>query len=231
MSDDPDFELRAPTKAELAVILKTFRDLQGWTQETLAELAGVNVRTIQRVEDGKGGSADTLRAVARAVQAKDLDFLVRPQRFPTEAGLRRQQEAFDRENMMLPATTIASGRALEGFMGGVNMLSCADDELLDEDRESLADAAHLFDYLRDYLDVKGEISHQERLGVADDLDAILRSLRGRGVSVAVATRETNLTNDNWVDKRPWRVKIGYLALLPAGRTVTSLAVSRRIRLE
>jgi len=211
--------------------VRMLRDVRGWTQETLAELAGVSVRTIQRVEDGQGGGADTLRAVARAVEAKDLDFLLRAQTIPTEAGLLRRQAAFEKENLLLDAEAILSGRALEAFISGINMLSCVDGAIADQDRDSLAEAAMLFDYLRDYLDAKGEISHQERLGVAEDLETILARLRQAGWTPFVTIRDTALTNDRWVDKTPWRVKIGYLTMLPVGHPPTKLAVSRRIQLE
>lgn len=229
MSQDPDFELRRPSKPELAIIVHMLRSARGWTQETLAELAGVNVRTIQRVEDGQGGSGDTLRAIARAVEAEDLDFLVRPQSFPTEAGLKRRADAFEREHLMLDAAPAPTGRAVEAFMGGLNMLSCTDTDI--EDAALLEDAASLFDYLRDYLDVKAEVSHQQRLSIAADLEAIIGRLRDGGWTPFVAVRHTKLMNDHWADKTPWPVTIGYLTLLPKGQILAKLAVPRRIRLE
>ena len=43
----------------------------GWSQEQLAELSGLSVRTIQRLEQGRGASAETLKAVAAVF---DVDF-------------------------------------------------------------------------------------------------------------------------------------------------------------
>lgn len=229
MSDEPKFELRSPSKAELAFIVPMLRNLRGWTQETLAELAGVSTRTIQRIEDGQGAGADTLRAIARAADAEDLDFLLRAQAFPTEAEFKKQQERFERENLMLDATAASTGRGVEAFMGGLNMLSCSDDAVRDPDVRG--HAAALFDYMRDYLDVKGELSHQDRLTVADELEAILASLREAGWTPVVAVRHTQLTNDSWVDKTPWRVTIGYLSLAPKGHTPAKVAVPRRVKLE
>ncbi|WP_341991852.1 helix-turn-helix transcriptional regulator [Azorhizobium sp. AG788] len=229
MPQDPDFEARSPTKAELAIIVQMLRSSRGWTQETLAEIAGLSVRTVQRIEDGQGGSADTLRAVARAVEAPDMDFLIRAQQFPTEAGLKRRAEAFEREYLMLDATPAPTGRAMEAFMCSLNMLSCTDSEI--EDEALLEAAASLFDYLRDYLDVKSEVSHQQRLTVATELEAIIRRLRDGGWTPFVAVRHTKLMNDQWVEKTPWPVTIGYLTLLPKGQANAQLAVPRRISLE
>ncbi|QCY14151.1 helix-turn-helix domain-containing protein [Pseudomonas sp. MPC6] len=42
---------------ELATLIRKMREAFQWTQETLAELAGLNVRTVQRVENAKSASA------------------------------------------------------------------------------------------------------------------------------------------------------------------------------
>jgi transcriptional regulator with XRE-family HTH domain len=211
--------------------VRALRDTKGWTQETLAELAGVNVRTVQRLEEGQGASADTLRAVARAIEAKDLGFLLRPQGFPTAAGLKRQAEAFERENMLLDARPIAGGRDLDGFMSAINMLSCVDGDVPDGNDEVLAEAAVLFDDPRDYLDMKSKISHQDRRGVIGGFDAMLSRLRGAGFSPVVAIRDAALTSDRWIDKTPWKVKIGYVTVLASGQTPAKMAVARRFSLE
>ena len=49
-----------------ATKLKRWREERNWSQEHLASLAGVGVRTIQRIENGDSTSADTLSALAAA---------------------------------------------------------------------------------------------------------------------------------------------------------------------
>ncbi|MEG0324500.1 MAG: helix-turn-helix transcriptional regulator, partial [Raoultibacter sp.] len=51
---------------ELAVLVKLYRELRKWSQEQLAEIAGLSTRTVQRVEEGLPASTDTRRALARA---------------------------------------------------------------------------------------------------------------------------------------------------------------------
>jgi transcriptional regulator with XRE-family HTH domain len=228
MSAVPDFEFRRPSKSELAIIVRAFRAMKGWTQETLAELAGVASRTIQRLEDGQGAGADTLRAIARAIDADDLDLLLKPQSIPTEAGLQRRKEAFEREHLMLNVTPAPTGRAVEAFMSTLNML-CCDDQAV-EDQESRENAAALFDYLRDYLDFKSDASHQDRLAVEEGLQDLVTALREAGWTPVVATRRTQLMNDHWIDKTPWPVTIGYLTLVPKGREPLQIAVQRGISL-
>jgi transcriptional regulator with XRE-family HTH domain len=43
------------------MLVQKLRLQHGWSQEQLAELSGVSVRTIQRVEQGKPASAESLK--------------------------------------------------------------------------------------------------------------------------------------------------------------------------
>ncbi|WP_221032706.1 helix-turn-helix domain-containing protein [Actomonas aquatica] len=53
--------------AALGARIKLQRTKLAWTQELLAERAGLSVRTVQRVEGGEEPSAETLRALATAM--------------------------------------------------------------------------------------------------------------------------------------------------------------------
>ena len=44
---------RLLTPEELGAVIKAFRDVRKWSQEQLAEVAGLSSRTVQRVENGK----------------------------------------------------------------------------------------------------------------------------------------------------------------------------------
>lgn len=46
--------------------LKRWRMERGWSQEHLAELAGIGVRTVQRIETGEPASQDSVAALAAA---------------------------------------------------------------------------------------------------------------------------------------------------------------------
>ena len=54
----------------------------GWSQETLAELSGLTVRTIQRVEAGQTSSLDTRRALARGFEIPDTDVFLKSRPLP-----------------------------------------------------------------------------------------------------------------------------------------------------
>lgn len=57
------------------MIVRKLRLQRGWTQEHLAELLGVNVRTIQRIERGARSSLETRSALA-AVFEVDIETFV-----------------------------------------------------------------------------------------------------------------------------------------------------------
>jgi transcriptional regulator with XRE-family HTH domain len=57
-----------------AAKLRRLREDRHWSQEHLAELAGVGVRTVQRIENGEKSSNESLKALAAAfnIDASDL---------------------------------------------------------------------------------------------------------------------------------------------------------------
>jgi transcriptional regulator with XRE-family HTH domain len=71
------------TNEQVAILVKLYRDGLVWSQETLAEISGLTVRTIQRVEAGEPSSLDTRRAIARAMKILDMDIFMKPWPFTT----------------------------------------------------------------------------------------------------------------------------------------------------
>lgn len=56
------------------MIVKRLREQRHWSQEQLARLAGLSLRTVQRVEAGQKASLETVKALA-AVLETDIDRL------------------------------------------------------------------------------------------------------------------------------------------------------------
>ncbi|EIZ78399.1 hypothetical protein WSK_3018 [Novosphingobium sp. Rr 2-17] len=53
------------------MIVQTMRLKRGWSQQQLADLSGLNVRTIQRIERGQSASVESFKALGAAF---DVDF-------------------------------------------------------------------------------------------------------------------------------------------------------------
>lgn len=66
--------------------IKRWREERHWSQEHLAELAGLGLRTIQRIENGEAASQDSLRALAAAYNVDVMALAV-----DQEAELARQE--------------------------------------------------------------------------------------------------------------------------------------------
>jgi len=56
------------------MIVRKLRTKRSWSQEQLADFSGLNVRTIQRVENGQKASLETLKCLASVFEV-DMDTL------------------------------------------------------------------------------------------------------------------------------------------------------------
>lgn len=54
--------------------LRRLREQRGWSQQQLAEVAGVSVRTVQRLETGGSATGETRMAVAAALDVAPADL-------------------------------------------------------------------------------------------------------------------------------------------------------------
>ncbi|MDZ4051748.1 MAG: 2TM domain-containing protein, partial [Phenylobacterium sp.] len=59
------------------MLIQKLRLQRGWSQEQLAEVSGLSVRTVQRLERGQPGSLESMKALA-AVFEMDLNRLKEP---------------------------------------------------------------------------------------------------------------------------------------------------------
>ena len=100
-------EPRTLTPAELAAVVRLFRETRGWSQEQLAEIARVSARTVQRVEDGQPASLETRRALAGAFGFDDIDAFNKPYSIPTDEELAAAKERFEREHVTLGVSSFS----------------------------------------------------------------------------------------------------------------------------
>ena len=79
------------TATEVGVQIRQLREQRRWSQEQLAVIAGLNVRAIQRVEQGKSASFDIRRALAHALNSATSTQSVSSFRLPTTEELQAMQ--------------------------------------------------------------------------------------------------------------------------------------------
>jgi len=185
-------ETRELTPEELAGFIKDVRQRQGWSQATLAEIAGLAERTIQRVESGRKPSSDvhTRRALARAFGFEDLDFFEKPHPMPNPEKWKAYEAQLDKTTAVVPLTRIRDGRTLRMMAEGA--LACAADEIGEISPAARQAFAAMVDYLRDYNDVDDLYSMTQRIEVDRDIDAFLKTISDEHAAVGAGLRHARV---------------------------------------
>lgn len=216
------------TPAEVALLVKIYREAMEWSQETLAELSGLTVRTIQRVEAGQPSSLDTRRAIARGFQISDLDVFCKPNPFPTKEELEHQKVEFDRKYLVLDASVV-DGRKITAILSDKQGCGAISPGSTVELPNAAQDAfANILDFARDCMDVADVASRREMLGYGDQLETMIGELQSNGFCVCMAVRQTSITSKSWADQTPWDLEVAYLVAAPVDSPPTKIVVPRKL---
>jgi transcriptional regulator with XRE-family HTH domain len=154
--------------------LKLFRQVLGWTQEHLAEAAGLSSRTVQRAENGEEMSGETLQALAAVF---DLSVAVLRQPVPSEDEIRKGAEEAQKRYKFIALTKIERASDLQGYMGAdawqVDHVAGLSEEQEDE-------IAVLEELLRDYGDLWSELEPTHRREALKTIFETIARLTGTG---------------------------------------------------
>lgn len=217
-------QTRLLTPAELAVCIRMFREMRQWSQEQLAEISGLNVRTIQRIEQGLSASLDTRRALARAFEFEDIDALNKPFTIPSEEELKLAKEKFGREHVTLTAIPLTTGKQLAKLAEICSMdLSEPGFELPREADETFA---ALVDYFRDYRDCADAYSETQKFEVYDEMQSHIDALKTLGVSLRYAERKMQVKWGSDSDSKPMPVNVLYVVAFPLGKEPEQFATPK-----
>lgn len=66
--------------------IKRWREERHWSQEHLSEMAGIGLRTLQRIENGDAASRDSLKALAAAFNVDVAALIENPEKRRAEAA-------------------------------------------------------------------------------------------------------------------------------------------------
>lgn len=108
MALNADVSLASSDQIEVALYeqIASYRLENNISQKQLADEAGVSVRTIKRMESGKGISVDTLVRVLKALNlAENIDLLI------PESGIRPLDRVDEQPSSAEPASPSARQRA------------------------------------------------------------------------------------------------------------------------
>jgi transcriptional regulator with XRE-family HTH domain len=223
---EADAELRMISPKELAMLVTMHRQALGWTQETLSEISGLTVRTIQRVEKGEASSVDTRRALARAFQMEDIDAFNKPHTFKSAEQIKKEGEAFQHKHMTLPVTAASAGKQLADLAEQAQMRCFQQPDNVSGEAAEIVSG--IFDYLADYGEVDELYTYTQKLEVHATLDEQLSRLKDAGYSLCYALRKTSLMGKDWVDKTPSPVGIAYAFAVKRGEEPKIVAVPKAL---
>lgn len=217
-------EVRAFTPVELAALIRVLREARQWSQETLATLAGLTPRTIQRVEAGEMSSTDTRRALARALEFEDIDVFNKSHEIPDAEAIKTAHDEFEKNHLTLVATTLDTGKALTTLIETCEADICSD--VADLAGDAAEAFATLVDYVHDYRDCAELYSAVQKLEVYRDLQDLIDALSASGVNLCYATRQVRLGVKSGDAGVP--MTLLYLAAFPKDRVPKQLVVPKAI---
>lgn len=216
---------RLLTPAEVGACVRQFRELRHWTQEQLAEISGLNVRTVQRVEQGDSASFDTRRALARAFDLNDIDALNKPFSLPTDEELQAARAQFERDHITLAVTPLTTGRQLATLITSCEMdLS---EPAFDLQREAATEFASLIDYYREYRDCHDLYSETDKLNIYDELQQHIDALRLLGVSLCHGQRKVAVRMGSGA---PMNATVLYVVAFHLGHEPSQIVTSKAARI-
>lgn len=217
-------QIRLLTPVELGFCIRIFREMRQWSQEQLAEISGLNVRTIQRVEQGLSASLDTKRALARAFEFEDIDALNKPFTIPSEEELKVAKEKFDREHIILTAIPLSTGKQL-AKLAETCMMDLSE-PAFELPREADEIFARLVDYFRDFRDCADLYSEAQKFEVYDEMQSHIDALNSLGVSLRYAERKLQVKWGADPDCKPMPVNMLYVVCFPLGKEPEQFATPR-----
>jgi len=212
---------------EFAALIRKMREVFQWSQETLAELAGLHVRTVQRVENAKSASFDTRRALARAFEITDIDAFNKPYIIPSEEELKEEKSRFDRDYITLPALPLLTGHQLAKLAEGSTVDICQPG--FEIKREAHEVFAALVDYFREYRDCASDYPETSKFAVYDEMQELIDELLTLQVSIQCATREIHLKATGCQpDAKPMTAQMTYLIAFEQGKAPEEFAVQKKL---
>ena len=148
--------------------LKQHRIEKAWSQEQLALIAEVSVRTIQRIENGRPASFESLKAIAAAFDI-DVKELLAPASEPQTPNQRKPVSFLPR---------VRTGTELCNVVGGADAWHHKHDD--PNDREDVQLVGEFLEELHDLSEIWKEVRPKDRVEFAYHLTDSLEQLETKG---------------------------------------------------
>jgi transcriptional regulator with XRE-family HTH domain len=167
--------------------IRRLRIQRAWSQEQLADVAGIGYRTVQRIETSGKATFESLQAIAAAFELSPDELQKRQDPpVPAEPPKKAVHPIF--------LARVTSGQDLFNVLGGAHAGQFGNDELRSQ-REVDVVGPFMQD-MHDYMDIWNEIEPSNRVQEAFDYTERIRELTELGLSVFANRRRMCLKLDD-----------------------------------
>lgn len=209
----------------IAKNVKAARITKNWTQQHLADAAGILLRTVQRVEKGEGASLETLGALANAFDVSvddlrtDMDALVETLRQQLEKMRQEEEEQeFRKQHYLVEVVPVTCSAQLEAISGSdAYLMDCACKD--DAARDAFADLAT---DLTDTGDICNDISSRSLREWAKAAYEQVKVLNDLGVVVSIGKGNQTVNGP----RGPFALRTFYMLAWPKGQEESVIAVKK-----
>ncbi|HQS59807.1 MAG: hypothetical protein B7Y56_15485 [Gallionellales bacterium 35-53-114] len=218
-------EARMLTNEELGSVIKLMRKMRQWSQETLAKLGGLTTRTIQRIENGEGGSVDSRRTLAKAFGNEDIDIYNKPLAISTPEEVAQQKAKFERERFTLATVPLTTGKQVVQLAETTqaHLVSTKNDHPPGEDMK----LAELEDMFTEYCDVHDCYSATDKVEMYAVFQEKIDALMAINMELCHATRRVSIKGID-SNQNPLPFTLVYLLACHKGEMPEKMAVERKI---
>lgn len=167
---------------KIAALVKELRDIYKMKAETLAELSGLSLRTIERAESGRHTSSQqTLNLIAKAFQVDVAIFGAGYwENFQREAQLATRYKA------VVPIKRVESTKSILECIKTYHASNYSL-EIADKDEEALKRALHFIEYMRDICELYEDIPAGNIYQCAKEIAEIGESLSDIGYQIKIGS--------------------------------------------
>jgi transcriptional regulator with XRE-family HTH domain len=192
--------------------IRRAREAKPWTQEQLARSADIDVRTVQRAEKGEPIGAESLQAIAGALDTSMALLQLDPE------DVMRQLQEFEKKFKVIPLVRIERAYDLRNCIG-VGAMELDYVPLNDEQQQAVAEFEQT---LKDLTMIWSDLEPIQRHDALRDLQIHVDELHGLGLVLAAGTETMRLRSEH-IDK-PFTMECLYLMI--STEAEPKLAVAR-----
>ena len=167
--------------------IKDLRTSRAWSQEQLAKMAGLDVRTIQRMEKGEPASFESLKSVASVLKVNVSDLLNEK-----KAEEKEKSEAETPNGEFL--IRVSDGNHLFALMSRAHAYAFNNDPL--ESAEDTDLVADFLQELHDWGELGDDMGPGERVRVAHEYSGKIKELEEKGLWVFAGQTKRKYVSGN-----------------------------------